>query len=275
METVGYNTEWSQELRLEESAREYVKASMLIEILKHWLFYANAEVQITDVNLDTIFDTSVGYDLAGIQSLPIRRWLKTMQNASPIIEEFRHEIPAEFETYRDLPFRSKISDSITLSTFHGTPADEIEKIVRFLLEDMGFHVIVKMNPPMLGKELLEDLLHDKLGYTGITVNPKAYEVNIRFSEAAAMMRRLQDVAARNGKTVGVKFGNTLVTSSMPMTVSSKLASPTKALVFVSYCKMASAKVILPSPSSISYIILGNMLLSFKIYAVPPVISSSV
>ena len=29
MATVGYNTEWSQELTLEESLREYVKASML------------------------------------------------------------------------------------------------------------------------------------------------------------------------------------------------------------------------------------------------------
>jgi putative selenate reductase len=209
MATVGYNTEWSQELRLEESAREYVKASMLIEIVKHWLFSSHSDVPIKDVNLDTIFDTSVGYDLAGIQSSQIRGWLMTMQNAAPLIEELRSEIPAEFAQYRDLPFKTKISDSITLSTFHGTPADEIERIVRFLLEEMGFHVVVKMNPPMLGKERLEDLLHDKLGYTGITVNPKAYDVSIRFNDAVAMMRQLQDVAVRNGKTVGVKFGNTL------------------------------------------------------------------
>ena len=31
---VGYNVEWSQELKLEQSAREYVKASMLLEVLK-------------------------------------------------------------------------------------------------------------------------------------------------------------------------------------------------------------------------------------------------
>src|SRR5580692_1362940 len=31
--TVGYNVEWSQELKLEQSLEEYVKASMLIEIL--------------------------------------------------------------------------------------------------------------------------------------------------------------------------------------------------------------------------------------------------
>ena len=31
---VGYNVEWSQELRLEQSLREYVRAAMLLEILK-------------------------------------------------------------------------------------------------------------------------------------------------------------------------------------------------------------------------------------------------
>ncbi len=38
MATIGYNTEWSQELSLDESLREYVKASMIIEILKQWMF---------------------------------------------------------------------------------------------------------------------------------------------------------------------------------------------------------------------------------------------
>ncbi len=252
--TIGYNTEWSQELRLEESAREYVKASMIVEILKHWLFYSGAIsaeraagtvdaadastgtgagvsdaharaagetkmatgaglsevlVPVHAMNLDTIFDVSVGYDLAGIQSAPIREWLCTMRDASTVIEELRAEIPAEFEQYRKLPFTKKISDSITLSTFHGTPAHEIERICEFLLDDMGFHVVVKMNPPMLGKARLEQLLHDTLGYTDIEVNPAAYDVNIAFDDAAAMMKRLQGVAARAGKIVGVKFGNTL------------------------------------------------------------------
>jgi hypothetical protein len=33
MQTIGYNVEWSQELRLEQSLEEYVKGAMLIEIL--------------------------------------------------------------------------------------------------------------------------------------------------------------------------------------------------------------------------------------------------
>ena len=35
METIGFNTEWSQELKISESIEEYVKAAMMIEILRH------------------------------------------------------------------------------------------------------------------------------------------------------------------------------------------------------------------------------------------------
>ncbi len=209
MATIGYNTEWSQELRLDQSAREYVKAGMIIEIMKHWLFYSKQQSQTSRPNLETIFDVSVGYDLAGIQSPQIRNWLSIMQNASSLIEELRSEIPEEFKAYRGLPFKSKISDSITLSTFHGTPAEEIERISEFLLRELRFHVIVKMNPPLLGKDRLEYLLYDKLGYTSVEVNPKAYDVNIKFDDAVAMVKRLQKVALNSNKTVGVKFGNTL------------------------------------------------------------------
>lgn len=207
--TIGYNTEWSQELLLEESALEYVKASMIVEILKRWLFLDVPGSRFRPFQFDTIFDLSVGYDLAGIQSPQIRSWLNKMTNASVLIEELRNEIPDEFKQYRDLSFNPKISDSITLSTFHGTPADEIERICEFLLSDMGFHVVIKMNPPMLGKSRLEHLLHEKLNYKDVAVNPKAYELSISFENAVAVVKRLQKVAEKNGKTLGVKFGNTL------------------------------------------------------------------
>ncbi len=213
---IGYNTEWSQELRLEESLREYVKATMIIKMLKHWFsetgFCFTEKQDALDpqtVNLDTIFDTSVGYDLAGIQTPQIRSWLRSMQDASDLIDEYRTQIPDEFREYRDIPYHSKLSDSITLSTFHGTPPDEIESISEFLLTEMNYHVIIKMNPPMLGKERLEYLLYDNLGYTDVRVNEKAYEVNITFDNAVAVVQRLQDTASRHNKTLGVKFGNTL------------------------------------------------------------------
>ncbi len=206
MANVGYNVEWSQELRLEQSLREYVAGHMLIEML----IAANVLEQDDPLaKTATIFDVSVGYDLKGIQSQPVRNWLNTIKDAASIVEELRQQIPAEFSPYRDLPFKTKLAKSITLSTFHGCPAQEIESIVHFLLTEMDYHVIIKMNPPMLGKEKLEYLLYDRLGYHDIEVNPKAYQVNITFDDAVEIVRRLKNTADRLGKTVGVKFSNTL------------------------------------------------------------------
>ena len=206
MTNIGYNVEWSQELRLEQSLREYVAGHMLIEML----IAANVlEQNIPLAQTETIFDVSVGYDLKGIQSQKIRDWLNTIRDATPIVEELRQQIPPEFSPYRNLPFKTNLAQSITLSTFHGCPAQEIESIVHFLLTEMDYHVIIKMNPPMLGREKLEYLLYERLGYHDLEVNPKAYQVNIAFEEAVAMTRRLKATGERLGKTVGVKFSNTL------------------------------------------------------------------
>ncbi|MDZ7359824.1 MAG: glutamate synthase [candidate division KSB1 bacterium] len=206
MTNVGYNVEWSQELRLEQSLREYVAGHMLIEML----IAANALEQNDPLaKTATIFDVSVGYDLKGIQSRPIRNWLHAIKDATAIVEELRQQIPAEFSRYRDLPFKTKLAKSITLSTFHGCPAQEIESIVHFLLTEMDYHVIIKMNPPMMGREKLEYLLYERLGYHDLEVNPKVYQVNITFDEAVEVLRRLQSTARGLGKTLGVKFSNTL------------------------------------------------------------------
>jgi len=209
MATVGYNTEWSQELLLDESLREYVKASMIIEILKQWMFLSDRSKPYQPKQFDTIFDLSVGYDLAGIQTDKIRNWLHSMRNATSLIEEYRKHIPAEFSGYQDLYFNPEIGDSITLSTFHGTRAEEIESICEFLITELDFNVVIKMNPPMLGKEKLEHLLHEKLGYTHIEVNESAYKASIAYNDAVELVKRLQVKAGKRGKQVGVKFGNTL------------------------------------------------------------------
>ena len=56
MATVGFNVEWSQELTIDQSLEEYVKGSMLIEMLKASGVAPGLE--------ETVFDMSVGYDLA-------------------------------------------------------------------------------------------------------------------------------------------------------------------------------------------------------------------
>jgi putative selenate reductase len=203
---VGFNVEWSQELRIGDSLREYIRGLMLIEILKK----ANVtHVEDPQRAGETLFDVSVGYDLKGLKSEAITGWLRSVKDASSIVEALRNEIPDEFKSYRELSFPRQLSDSITLSTFHGCPAGEIEGMCEYLMGELGFHVIVKMNPPMLGKDRLEYLLYDKLGYRDLEVNPNVYASTIKFEEATTMCHRLESFAAARGLGFGVKFSNTL------------------------------------------------------------------
>ncbi len=204
---VGYNVEWSQELRLAESLREYVAASMAIEILAD----SNVLGRESDrAKTETIFDMSVGYDLEGIRSKDVRGWIETMMDARKLVDELRAEIPAEFAGYRDFPFRTRISDSITLSTFHGCPAGEIERITEFLLREAGVHMIIKLNPTLLGKPTVDHLLHDVLGYTEIEAPQDAFDKDLQFNQCLEIVDRLDRTARSVGKRLGVKFSNTLV-----------------------------------------------------------------
>lgn len=205
MAGVGYNVEWSQELRIEQSVREYVAGVMLIEMFRHGPWVEGLAGAAGDV----IYEASVGYDLKGIQSRELCRFLEQMQDPKPVVERLRAEIPREFHTARELDFPPELATSLTLSTFHGCPPDEIERICEFLLGDQGFDLCVKLNPPLLGRDRLEHLLHDIMGYHDIEVNPPAYESGLQFDEAVALCRRLAGFAAARSRRFGVKLCNTL------------------------------------------------------------------
>ena len=205
MATVGYNVEWSQELRLEESLDEYVKGSMLIEILKE-----SGRLKLAPGFDRVIFDMSVGYDLAGIQSEKIQSFIAGLQDATAIVDRLRAEIPAEYARYRDLDFNTKLSDTLTLSTFHGCPPDEIERILAFLLEHNQLHCNVKLNPMLLGPDRVRELLHDVMGYRDIHVPDTAFERDARWSQMQGFVGRLGEKANGLGLSFGVKFTNTLI-----------------------------------------------------------------
>jgi putative selenate reductase len=204
---VGYNVEWSQELKLEQSLREYAGAVMFIEILKASHLLGDG---FAGAFTDTIYDMSVGYSLEGIRSPRVRRWIEGMKDAQPIIDELRATLTGPWARYRDLPFPARVSDTITLSTFHGCPAEEIEGIVRFLLTEMDVHVCVKLNPTLLGFEQVQHLLHDVLGYRDIQVARDAFDHDLQFADALEMLPRLAAVARSRGKRLALKFSNTLV-----------------------------------------------------------------
>src|SRR3990170_1436957 len=131
MQTVGYNVEWSQELRLEQSLEEYVKGAMLIRMLA-----ASGRLPIAPGFERTVFDMSVGYDLAGIRSERVQAFIRGMRNATPVVERLRHELTGELAVYRDVEFPMQLSGTLTLSTFHGCPPGEIARIVEFLLREL-------------------------------------------------------------------------------------------------------------------------------------------
>jgi putative selenate reductase len=202
---VTYNVEWSQELKLEESLREYVSAAMFLQILN-----ASGLLGEHCAPTDTIFDMSVGYNLEGLRSPRMRAWIEGMKDATRVIDELRPTLSGRFRQYRDLPFATCVSDTVTLSTFHGCPPEEIEGIVTFLLTEMDVHVCVKMNPTLLGKEQVRHLLHDVLGYRDIALVDEAFDKDLQFENAVELIPRLEAVARAHGKRLSVKFSNTLV-----------------------------------------------------------------
>jgi len=206
MQTVGYNVEWSQELTLEESLEEYVKAAMLIRMLE-----ASGRLALAPGFGRTVFDMSVGYDLAGIRSARVQAFIRGMMDAAPTVERLRRELPAELGPLRDLDFETRLSGSLTLSTFHGCPPGEIEGIVAFLMQELGLRCVVKLNPTLLGGEELRSLLHDALGWRDLRVPDSAFAADTTWEQAVGFLDRLDTLARSLGLGgVGAKFSNTLV-----------------------------------------------------------------
>ena len=205
METIGYNVEWSQELKLEQSLHEYVKGAMLIEILK-----ASGKLKMAPGFGEVIYDMSVGYDLKGIQTERVQDYIRGMKDASAVVEHYRKQIPDRFSQFRDLDFPTNLSNSLTLSTFHGCPPDEIERIIDFLLNEHSLNCIIKLNPTLLGEERVRELLQGVMGYEAVNVPSKAFQTDTSWDQAQGFVQRLGVTADQLGLGFGVKFSNTLI-----------------------------------------------------------------
>jgi len=200
MEDEGYNVEWSQELRLEESAQEYIHAWVLIHLLHRLLGFEGP--------VGTIFNMSVGYDMAGILTAPMQRFMDRMADASteigPLIESATRAGLPEIEMPPPC-----ICDSVTLSTMHGCPPGEIEQIARYLIKERGLHTVVKLNPTLLGRDAVLGMLHHDLGFREVEIPDAVFAHDLQYERAVSMIRTLKRVAAGQGVTFGVKLSNTL------------------------------------------------------------------
>jgi putative selenate reductase len=228
---VGYNIEWSQELRVPDSLEQYVAGAMLIHMLRNAPdVFGNpfGDISMAGTVGEPIYDMSIGYDLAGIQTPKVVNFIHGMIDARETVDRLRDQIPRWLAPLRELDYPTNLSRSITLSTFHGCPADEIERICEFLLTELGVHTIIKMNPPMLGRERLEHLLYDTMGYTDVRVNEKAYTSGLQFDESLEICGRLTRLASSRNLTLGAKFSNTLEVENH-----SSFFQPTEKIMYLS------------------------------------------
>lgn len=204
MEDEGYNVEWSQELLLEESADEYIKAWVLIHLLPRLLGFGEEES-------GTIFNMSVGYNLEGIKSPTMQRFMDRLQDGTDEIAVIRQTLADDFPEYADIEIPGRITNNVSLSTMHGCPPDEIERIAAYLLRERGLHTAVKLNPTLLGKARVHEILHDHCGYIGIQVPDATFAHDLPYERALDLIRSLQATARDCGLDFGVKLSNTLPT----------------------------------------------------------------
>ncbi len=226
----GYNVEWSQELTLEQSFEEYLKAWFLIYLLNEIFHFSRSEEKCF------VFNMSVGYSLDGIKTQKMDNFINNLKDAS-ITEQFFHyksvvknEIQKD-ETRKLLQSIHKsnseetstrieqilnhidnipqaVSSSVTLSTMHGCPSDEIESIAKYLIETKRLHTYIKLNPTLLGFDYVKDILNS-LGYEYINLDEESFLNDLHFDEAIPMIKRLIDFANKNEREFGVKLSNTL------------------------------------------------------------------
>ncbi len=204
-----YNCEWSTELEVPQAYEEYVKAWVLIHILAK-------ELELGCPNA-IVFNMSVGYDLDGIKTEKIQTFLDNMIEAkdNPVFQDC---IAASIEavekgilkkvTKEDiLAIPSKISNSVTESTLHGCPPQEIEAIASYLLTEKHLNTYVKCNPTLLGYEFARKTLDD-LGFDYIVFDDHHFAEDLQWEDAVPMFERLIALSKSLGLDIGVKLTNT-------------------------------------------------------------------
>jgi putative selenate reductase len=203
----GYNVEWSTELTVAEAQEEYTKAWFLCHLFAK-------EFGIADRG-DCIFNMSAGYSLDGIISAKIDSYIEGMKNAqnTPTWKYCYEYIATNIASFgrftkNDLDTISPVvSGGITLSTLHGCPREEIEKIAAYLISEKGLHTYIKCNPTLLGYESARKFL-DEMGYNYISFDDYHFKNDLQFDDAVPMLRRLMVLAAKRNLSFGVKITNT-------------------------------------------------------------------
>ena len=199
----GYNQEWSTELEVPQAMNEYIKAWCALKVLSKVYGLGDPD--------GFVFNMSVGYDLEGIKGQKVDTYINGMMDASNT-EQFRECLDVLTELFpeeRDFiaSISPRVSRSVTVSTLHGCPPQEIERIASYLLTEKGLHTFVKCNPTILGYKTARSIL-DSMGYGYIVFDEHHFNEDLQWADAVPMFERLQALAASKGLEFGLKLSNT-------------------------------------------------------------------
>ena len=208
VKNVGYNVEWSTELTVEEAQNEYIKGSVLLQVMA-------IELGLSHVK-DFVFNISVGYNLEGIQSKKISDFIDNLKEAKDTkafkdcisILKNNINIFKRFKLEDIEKISSKITNTVTLSTMHGAKAEEILDIARHLVTNKNINTFIKCNPTLLGFENVREVL-DNLGYNDIVIRKEDFDHDLKFDMAVDIVNELKKLGKENGVFVGIKLTNTL------------------------------------------------------------------
>jgi len=199
----AYNCEWSQELKIEDSYNQYLEAWIIIHLIAHkW--------GIKDIG--TIFNMSAGYNLEGILKDNMQWFFSKMQNCKVEKNEKLNLIFSKYPWISDVNIPDCISDNITLSTMHGCPPDEVEKIATYLIKELKLNTTVKLNPTLLGKNEVNEII-SKLGFN-IKVPSSAFDHDLKYNESLNIIKNLEILAQKYDLKFGIKLINTLETENI-------------------------------------------------------------
>ena len=199
----GYNQEWSTELEVGQALNEYIKAWCALKVMAKVWGYGDPD--------GFVFNMSVGYDLEGIKGEKVDNYIESMKDATraPIFAECKAVLtelfPEEAEFIANISPR--VSRSVTLSTLHGCPPDEIERIASYLITEKKVNTFVKCNPTILGYHDARSIL-DSMGYDYIVFDDHHFNEDLQWKDAVPMFERLQALADENGLEFGLKLSNT-------------------------------------------------------------------
>ena len=199
----GYNQEWSTELTVQQAQDEYIKAWCALKIMSKVYGFGDPD--------GFVFNMSVGYDLDGIKGRKVNTYINNMMDAGKTAQfkECKKVLTELFPEEKDFiaSISPNVSRSVTLSTLHGCPPQEIERIASYLLKEKHLHTFVKCNPTILGYKTARSIL-DSMGYDYIVFDEHHFNEDLQWEDAVPMFERLQKLADKQDLEFGLKLSNT-------------------------------------------------------------------